>query len=122
MKLKDMTDAEMIALGTLVRVIVTIDGEHSLEESAQLQAVAAELGEEAFWELIRLTGKQHHTEEIVNAQAAAVERQAARETIYGVLFRVAAAGSIVSQEGHLLDQLATTWNLKTSTEVATNAG
>ena len=115
MKLSDMTASEKQALGTLVRVIVGLDGEYSLDESAQLQEAAVELGEDEMWELLRTTGRQHHTEEIVQEQAREVERPEARETIYGVLFNIAAAGSIVKQEGQLLDQLAETWNLDTAT-------
>ncbi len=121
MKLSDMTASEKQALGTLVRVIVTLDGEYSLEESTQLQQAATELGEDEFWDLIRKTGRQHHTEEIVQAQAREVERQEAREMIYGVLFSIAAAGSIVSQEGHLLDQLSATWDLGPATVIPTEA-
>lgn len=113
MKLDDMTEPEKTALGTLARLVVALDGEYSLSESTQLQAAAAELGEEEFWRVVRDAGRQHHSEEIVTTQAAAVERQEARETIYGVLFNIAAAGSIVNREGHLLDQLATAWRLET---------
>ena len=112
MKLSDMTASEKQALGTLVRVVVALDGEYSIDESDQMQQAATELGEEEFWDLLRATGRQPHSEAIVKAQTREVERQEARETIYGVLFDIAAAGSIVAQEDQLLDQLAKTWNLK----------
>ncbi len=113
MKLNEMNAEEQTALGTLVRVIVALDGEYSMEESNQVLAAAAQLGTDDFWTLIRDTGSQPHSEEIVNAQAAAVTRQEARVAIYSALFNIAAAGSIVSQEGHLLDQLAATWKIET---------
>ncbi len=112
MKLNEMTDGEKQALGSLVRVIVGVDGEYSSEESAGLDQAAAELGEGEFWEVVRAAGRERHTEEIVRAQARAVERPEARETIYGVLFNVAASGAIVREEGQLLDWLAETWGLE----------
>ena len=113
MKLSDMTDVEKQALGSLVRVIVGVDGKYTPEESADLQQAAEELGEDDFWQLVDAAGHQHHTEDIVKDQARAVERKEAQETIYGVLFGVATAGSIAREEGDFLDWLASTWSLET---------
>ncbi|MEM7354593.1 MAG: hypothetical protein AAF657_27545 [Acidobacteriota bacterium] len=112
MKLSDMNDAERNALGTLVRLIVALDGDYSPAESDRVKAAAAELGEDDFWQAIQAAGQQHQDDDVVTTQANAVERQEARETIYGVLFGIAAAESIVSREGHVLDQLATAWSLE----------
>ena len=115
MKISDMTDAEKQALGTLVRVMVRADGDFSEDELAGLERTAEELGEEDFWQLLRDSGREAHTEEGVKAQARAVDRKEAQETIYGVLFGVAATGSIVPQEAGVLDWLAAAWNLETGT-------
>lgn len=113
MKLSEMTDDEQQALGSLVRVIVGVDGKYSPEESAGLQQAAEELGEEEFWQLMDDAGHQRHTEDIIKGQARAVARKEARETIYGVLFGIATAGSIVGEEAAILDWLAGTWSLET---------
>ncbi len=122
MKLNQMTDSERQALGSLVRVIVGVDGRYSPAESAALDQVAEELGADEFWQLVDRTSHEHHTEEIVKDQARAVERAEARETIYGVLFNVAAAGSIDGDEGKLLDWLAGAWDLATATRVVEQEG
>ena len=122
MKLSDMTEPERHALGSLVRVTVGVEGEYLPDEYAALDQAAEELGKEDFWELVERSGREQHTEEIVKAQARAVERQEARETIYGVLFNLAAAGSIVREEGKLLDWLAGAWELEAATEVAKEDG
>ncbi len=62
---------------------------------------------------MRATSRQHHTEDLVKDEARAVSRSEAQETIYGVLFRIAIAGSILREEGDLLDWLAGTWSLDT---------
>ncbi len=46
---------------------------------------------------------------------ARLQRREARETIYGVLFSIAAAGSIVSDEGSILGRLAEIWGIETTT-------
>ncbi len=114
MKLQDMTGPEKQALRSLVRVMVGVDGSYSPEETATLQRAASELGEEAFWELVSEPGQQELTMDLVKARAREVERPEVRETIYGMLFGLAAAGSIVGEEGRILDWLAATWDLEVS--------
>ena len=113
MKLSEMTDVEKKALGSLVRVIVGVDGKYTPEESAGLDQAAEVLGVDDFWQVVEDAGHEHHTEDIVKDQARAVERQEAKETIYEVLFGLAAAGSIAREEGDVLEWLAGTWGLET---------
>ena len=114
MKLDGMTADERMALGTLVRRMVGIDGEYSAEESAKLESVARGLGTDAFWDLIRDAGQEDLGDEALKARARAVEREDARKTIYAALFGIATAGSIVAAESSLLDWLAETWGLEDS--------
>ncbi len=116
MKLEDMVDAEKQALAALVRVMVGVDGEYSAAEMAGLAKTAEYLGEEEFWELVNDVVHQHLDEEVLAARVRAVERPEAREAIYGILFGVAAAGTVAGDEGKLLDWLAEAWKLKTSLE------
>ncbi|MCP3963518.1 MAG: hypothetical protein GY719_37255 [bacterium] len=116
MKLDEMEDAERLALGTLVRVMVGVDGEYSAAEAAGLQQAAADLGEEQFWALLKEAGGRHVDDDVVEAQVKTVDREPAREAIYGVLFGIAASGSIVQREGRLLDWLAETWGLAPAAE------
>ncbi len=113
MKISEMTDVEKLALGSLVRVIVGVDGKYTAEESTGLRQAAEELGEDDFWQVVDDSAHEHHTEEIVKDQARAVDRKEAQETIYGVLFSIATAGSIAREEGDVLDWLAGTWSLTT---------
>ncbi len=116
MKLDQMTDGEKQALGALVRVLVGVDGEYSAAEVARLQKTAEYLGEDAFWELVNDSGHRHLDQDALAALAKAVEGPEAREAIYGVLFGIAAAGTVVKEEGKLLDWLAETWELETTTD------
>ncbi len=113
MKLSEMTDLDKRALATLVRVIVRVDGKLSPEEAAALERAAENLGADEFWQLLDESGHHDLTEDVIKAEARAVEGQEARQTIYGVLFGIATAGSIVVEEGWILDWLAETWGLET---------
>ncbi len=116
MNLDQMTDAEKQALGALVRVLVGVDGEYTAAEVARLQKTAEYLGEDAFWELVNDSGHRHIDQDVLARLAGAVDRPEGREAIYGVLFGIAAAGTVVKEEGKLLDWLAETWDLETRTE------
>ncbi len=115
MNLEQMTDSEQQALGALVRVLVGVDGEYSAAEVAALQKTAEYLGEDEFWRLVKDSGHRHLDQEVLAELANAVERPEGREAIYGVLFGIAAAGTVVDEEGKLLNWLAETWGLETRT-------
>jgi len=116
MKLDDMNATERMALGTLVRKMVGIDGEYSAEEAANLEQVAEELGKDDFWHLIRDAGQEDLSDQSLQARAKAVEREEVQKTIYRTLFGIATAGSIVASEGDLLDWLAEAWGLENTTQ------
>ena len=114
MTISEMTDDERHTFGALLRAMVGADGSTSPEESAHLQAAADQLGADEFWSLMReMAGTEYPADEI-RTRATAVERQQVQETIYGVLFSLATAGSVLGEEAKLLDWLATTWKIKDS--------
>lgn len=115
MNLEQMTDSEKQALGALVRVLVGVDGEYTAAEVTGLQKTAEYLGEDEFWQLVNDSGHRHLDQGVLDELAGAVERPEGREAIYGVLFGIAAAGTVVDEEGKLLDWLAETWGLETRT-------
>lgn len=115
MKLEQMTDGEKQALGALVRVLVGVDGDYSAAEVAGLQKTAEYLGEDEFWQLVKDSGHRDLDQESLRGLASAVDRPEGREAIYGVLFGIAAADTVVTGEGELLDWLAESWGLETRT-------
>jgi hypothetical protein len=111
MKLSEMTAPEKKVLGTLVRVMVGADGRISPAEYAGLQDAADELGADEFWQVVNEAGSHSLREDEARAEAAAVDRKAAQTAIYGVLFGIAAAGTVAVQEGRLLEWVADAWDL-----------
>lgn len=114
MKLSDMTAAEKKVFGSLVRVMVGADSSYSDDEMAGLESIAAELGEDEFWEMVSAAGGHALDEDEVKSEAGAVDRAEVRETIYGVLFNIAATETIAVQESRLLEWLADVWDLDRS--------
>ena len=112
MKLKDMTAAERMTFGTLVRRLLGMDGAFSAEEAVKLEKSAERLGKDEFWQTIEEAGQHDLRDPALKARAKAVERQEVQETIYRNLFAIATAGTIVSEEDSLLDWLSEAWSLE----------
>lgn len=102
---------ERLAFGALVRLMVAADGEISAAERTLLEDQAAELGEDAFWDMIDQAAEKASRPEETRALTAAVTRQPVRELIYGALFEIATAGTITEREMAVLDELRERWGI-----------
>lgn len=122
MTISEMTDEERHTFGALVRAMVGADGSTSLEESGDLQAAASRLGADGFWGLMRETAGTDYPRDALRERASGVERREVQETIYGVLFELARAGSVLDKEAELLDWLAATWNITNESDPGANPG
>ena len=109
MKLDDLTKDERTALGRLVHLVVRIDGGLSTAEREQIDDVAAELGEDLFWDIIDAARKcTWNFAKCIRA----VERQPTRELIYGVLLGIAMVGTLEPTEQDILDRVAAAWEVE----------
>lgn len=109
MKLEDLTGDEQTALARLIRLVARIDNSVSGGERAQIDEIAADLGEELFWKLIDAskssTWKFDRCLEVV-------ERQEVRELIYGALLGIALVGTLERAEREALERVAATWGIE----------
>ena len=134
-EIEQLTEAEMLALAALLRVLSRADGAFSEAEHAALSAVAASvtliaasdadesatyrttgeppppLGDDALFALIERAGRELPDEDSIRALARTVTRPAARATIHALLFEVAASDGIAMGESAVLDWLAECWAL-----------
>jgi hypothetical protein len=110
--LKDLDAHEQLALVGLLRLVVRLDGTFSEAERGALGDVAAEVGEQLFWDLVDRAGASLSTDEAIQEQAMKVVRPEARRRIYEVVRDVAASDSIVTSEQRLLDWLREHWSLR----------
>ncbi len=101
--------AELDALVALARVLVGIDDDTSPEEADQLGLIALEVGEESFWRHLKASCEQPLDLERALELAGRVERQTAREAIFGLLESIAEADGVEPAEAALLDRLRGLW-------------
>jgi hypothetical protein len=112
-KLDEWTEPEKLALASLVRLMVRMDGTFSRTEAAVLQDAANELGSDEFWGLVESAAlRDNQSEDQVREIAQAVERPDIRETIYGVLYILALEDALGTNERKLLEWLEEVWNIK----------
>lgn len=110
--LRDLDPIEAEALATLVRAIVAADGRLDEEERDALQRLAAEAGEERFWDMMDRAAADMNGPEAVLGVASRVERSEARELIYGALVDLAIAGTIQPSEDAILTRLSELWGIE----------
>jgi hypothetical protein len=131
--LDDLSDAESLALGGLLRLMIRIDGSFSQAEEEVLGELAEELSRQgsdgatyrgqavvqadpqAIYTIIDRAGRALENDDAIREAARAVTRPEAREIIYGALFAVATADTISTGEGALLTWLEETWELAVET-------
>ena len=110
LRLDQLTEAERLAFGALLRILVALDGEISDEERAVLEAQAADLGEEDYWAMIEQASEEVDAER-ARKLAEAVTRQPVRDLIFASLYEAATAGTITESEMLLLDELRNMWGV-----------
>lgn len=113
MNLAELTEAERLVLGALIRLMVRADGRFTEEEEQRIQDIGADLGDaEALWGAISDSAQTYTSEQATRAAIPTVTRPEARELLYGVLFAVATADTIAPGEQVILDALRLAWNLR----------
>lgn len=110
-QIDQLNDAERLAFGALMRLMVALDGEISDDERMLLGDLAAELGEDAFWDMIDRAAEEASEPAQARTLAEAVLRQPVRELILGSLYETATAGTITDREMTLLDELRALWGI-----------
>jgi hypothetical protein len=107
--LDDLSGDERLAFGAVLRLVAVLDAQS--DEREALAAMAAELGEEAFWDA--LDRAEHEVEGPDHARqlAEAVERQEARELIYACASQLAFAGAFSSDAASVLGSLREMWSI-----------
>lgn len=102
---------ERVALLALLRRSVLSDGDVSDEESEQIQAIAAEMGDDAFEEAsIAAEEFGRDVAELCNL-IEKVTRQEAQELIYAVVISAAVKDGVDQGEADILEFLETNWNV-----------
>lgn len=111
MELSDLTHEEQLALVALIGVMVSADSDVSEEEQALIARVATVLGDEAYQALADEADERFTDEEDLRTFLSGLQRQDARELIYGTALEAALPDTVDRRESSLLGWLATAWNV-----------
>ncbi|MEO6028784.1 MAG: hypothetical protein ABIR79_18115 [Candidatus Binatia bacterium] len=111
MELSELSHDEQLALVALVEVVVASDASVSEEEESFVVRLAGTLGDETYHALIDEADERFPDEAKLKDFLGTIQRQEARELIYGTVLEAALPDVIDQHESSLLGWLATTWDV-----------
>jgi hypothetical protein len=112
MELNELNREERLALVGLMESIATADLRASADEAAEVGEVAEAFGEEAYRACLDEAEQRFRDEAAFQAFLRTIERQEARELIFGYAFDLAASDAVGSNETGILDWVAREWNVE----------
>jgi uncharacterized tellurite resistance protein B-like protein len=113
LELKDLNEDERIALVAMLAQVVEADSQATDPEARRVRAIAKALGTTAYDAAVAEGDRRFEDKAELRRFLPTIERQEARELIYGTLLETALADVPVSAEAEILDWLADIWNIKT---------
>ena len=111
MELKELTHDEQLALVALVEVVLESDADVSDDEESFVVRLAGTLGEDHYRTLIDEADERFSGEAELKRFLETIDRQEARELIYGTVLEAALPDVIDQHESSLLGWLANAWNV-----------
>jgi hypothetical protein len=112
MELDDLNPDERIALVGLMMLVVMSDGGVSDEERDHVEDLVAAFGEEGYQHALDAFEARFADADAFRKFLATIERQDARELIFGTVLEGAGAEAVEGRDSELLDWLAATWDVK----------
>lgn len=118
LELKDLNADERLALVTLLQLVVEADRYASDPEASKLRGVVAALGKKDYLAAAEQSDGRFEDRAELRRFLQGIERQDARELIYGTVMDLALAEVPVASETEILDWLKRTWHIETRIEDA----
>jgi hypothetical protein len=116
MELADLNKEEQVALAGLLEFVVMASGHVTDDVEREIAAIVDALGEDAYRVAVEQVDKRFPDEQSLRAFLSTIERQEAREVIYGTVIEAAMTDTVDGRESALLDWLAKTWNVEVTYE------
>jgi hypothetical protein len=116
MELADLTRDEEIALAGLLEYVVLASGHVTDDERKEIDAILDALGQEKYQTAVQEVDKRFPDEQSLRGFLRTIERQEAREIIYGTIMEAAMTDTVEGRESALLDWLAGEWKIEVSYE------
>ena len=116
MELADLNKDEQIALAGLLEFVVLASGHVTEDEQAEIDAIVDALGEGSYRAAVEEVDKRFSDEETLRSFLRKIDRQEAREVIYGTIMEAAMTDTVEGRESELLTWLAKEWNVEVKFE------
>ncbi len=116
MELADLNQNEQIALAGLLEFVVLASGHVTEDEQNEIDTIVEALGEEKYRKAVEEVDKRFPDEKALRKFLSTIEREEARELIYGVVIEAAMADTVEGRESALLEWLAEEWDVEVTYE------
>lgn len=116
MELADLNQDERIALAGLLEFVVLASGHVTEDEQAEIDAIVDAIGADNYRAAVEQVDERFTDESTLRAFLHSIERQDAREVIYGTVIEAAMSDTVEGRESALLTWLAKEWNVEVSYE------
>jgi hypothetical protein len=116
MELADLNKDEQIALAGLLEFVVLASGHVTEDEEHEIAAIVEALGDEPYRVAVEEVDKRFPNEQALRTFLSSIERQEAREIIYGTVTEAAMTDTVEGRESALLEWLAKEWNVEVTYE------
>jgi hypothetical protein len=116
MELTDLDPNERLALVALIEATVRADHGVSEEEEEVIAEIIDALGEGAYREAVEAADKRFKSEADLKTFLQGIQREEARNLIYGTVLDLAMSDVVTGSESPLLSWLASTWNVEAAIE------
>jgi hypothetical protein len=118
MELTDLDPNERLALVALIESTVRADHGVSQEEEEAIADIIDALGEGAYREAVEASDRRFKSEADLKTFLQGIQREEARNLIYGTVLDLAMSDVVTGSESPLLSWLASTWNVEAAIEPA----
>ena len=112
MEITDLTHEERLALVALLGMVVQSGRRIAEDEVARLGRTVSVLGADEYDRLADEANRRFTDEDVLKAFLLCIDRQEARELIYGQVLDTAVENGVDTLEAELLDWLAKTWHVR----------
>jgi hypothetical protein len=116
MELANLDQNEQIALAGLLEFVVLASGHVTDDEQLEIDTIVEAIGEENYRKAVDAVDQRFADEEALRAFLVTIERQDARELIYGSVTEAAITDTVEGRESALLEWLATQWKIEVTYE------
>jgi hypothetical protein len=116
MELADLNKDEQLALTGLLEYVVLASGHVTADEQNEIDAIVEALGEDKYRAAVEEVDSRFPDEASLRTFLGTIERQDAREIIYGTVIEAALTDTVEGRESALLEWLADAWKIEVTYE------